>query len=82
MELYGLPGGNQVDGLPPAASTKYSCLETRGRSELFVIFGMFFEKSWKFHAGATIFGILWLLNVLVPRCMQEGLLLYELLDRV
>ena len=23
-----LPGGDLVDGLPPAASTKYSCLET------------------------------------------------------
>ena len=23
MELYGLPGGNQVDGSPPAASTEH-----------------------------------------------------------
>ena len=35
-----LPGGDQVDGLPPAASnTKYSCLETPGRLDLFVNFG-------------------------------------------
>ena len=38
-----LPGGDQVDGLPPAASTKYSCLEIPGRTELFIIFHDFFK---------------------------------------
>ena len=37
-------GGDLVDGLPPAASTKYSCLEIPGRSDLFIDFGVFFEK--------------------------------------
>ena len=77
-----LPGGDLVDGLPPAASTKYSCLETPGRTELFVIFGRFFEKSWIFHAETYIFGILYVSNILMLKRMQEGLLLYRLLDRV
>ena len=40
-----LPGGDLVDGLPPAASTKYSCLETPGRTDLSIFFREFFEKS-------------------------------------
>ena len=44
----GLPGGNQVDGLPPASSnTKCSCLESPGRTDLFIIFRRFFEKKQK-----------------------------------
>ena len=78
-----LPGGDQVDGLPPAASnTKYSCLETPGRTVLFMIFGRFFEKSWIFHAETYIFGILYVLNILMLKRMPKGLLLYRLLDRV
>ena len=77
----GLPGGNQVDGLPPAASTKYSCPETRGRSELFVNLGRFFEKILIFLPLASIFEILYILNMLLLMCMQEGLLGYEVLDR-
>ena len=60
-----LPGGDQVDGLPPAAS-----------------FGEFFEKSWIFHVLTYTFGILYVSNTLMLKRMQEGLLLYRLLDRV
>ena len=78
-----LPGGDQVDGSPPAASnTKYSCLETPGRSELFVNFGRFFEKSWIFHALVDIFGILPVSSMSMLKRMREGLLLYRLLDEV
>ena len=37
-----LPGGDQVDGLPPAASTEYSSIETGATTELFGNFGKFF----------------------------------------
>ena len=77
-----LPGGDQVDGSPPAASTKYSCLETPGRTDLFVNFGRFFEKSWIFDAETYIFGIVYVSNTLMLKCMREGLLLYRFLDRV
>ena len=39
-----LPGGDQVDGLPLAASTKYSYLETPGCLDLFIIFREFLRK--------------------------------------
>ena len=77
-----LPGSDQVDGLPPAASTKYSCLETPDRTELFLIFEVFFEKSWIFHALTYIFGILRYSSILMLKRMREGLLLYRLLDEV
>ena len=64
------------------SNTKYSCLETPGRTDLFVIFGRFFEKSWIFHAETYIFGILYVSNILMLKRMREGLLLYRLLDRV
>ena len=64
-----LPGGDQVDGLPSAASTKYSCLETLDRSKLFVNLMMFFEKSWIFYALTYIFGILRFSNMLMLKRM-------------
>ena len=51
-----LPGSDQVDGLPPAASTKYSCLKTPGRSDLFIYFCEFFEKIWIFFYISIYFG--------------------------
>ena len=75
-----LPGGDQVDGSPPAASTKYSPLETPGRSELFMILRSFFEKILNFLPLATILEILYILNMLLLKRMQEDLLLYRLFD--
>ena len=43
-ELYGLPGGEQVDGLPPAASTDRSRLDPRQLRNYSEILGRFFEK--------------------------------------
>ena len=60
----------------------FSCLETPGRSELFVNLRRFFEKSCKFHAGTTIFGIFYVSSMFLLRRMQEDLLLYRLLDEV
>ena len=37
-----LPGGNQVDGLPPAASTDWSWAGTRVTTDLFINFVRFF----------------------------------------
>ena len=38
-----LPGGDQVDGLPPAASnTEYSSIEAGATTELIANFGKFF----------------------------------------
>ena len=80
---FSLPGGDQVDGLLPAASnTKYSSLETLGCTELFVNLRRFFEKSWIFYALTYIFGIFYVSNTLMLKRMQERLLLYRLLDRV
>ena len=42
--LLSLPGGGQVDGLPPAASTDPSLKDTRVKTELFKKIGSFFEK--------------------------------------
>ena len=44
----GLPGGDQVDGLPPAASTDWSSADARVTTEVFMIFGRFFEFFWVF----------------------------------
>ena len=77
-----LPGGDLVDGLPPAARTKYSCRETPGRSDLFIYFGEFFEKILNFLPLASIFESLYILRMLMMKRMQEGLLLYRLLDEV
>ena len=77
-----LPGGDLVDGLPPAASTKYLCLETPGRTELFVNLRRFFEKSWVFYAETYIFGIFYVSNTFMLKRMRDGLLFYRLLDRV
>ena len=40
-----LPGGGQVDGLPPALSTDPSLKDTRVKTDLFRNFRKFFSKS-------------------------------------
>ena len=40
----GLPGGDQVDGLPPAASTGHRRLEKNQLKNYSEIWGSFFEK--------------------------------------
>ena len=89
IALYSLPkvmtGGQyglRMFHTLPGSNTKHSCLETPGRSDLFMIFGRFFEKSWKFHAGATILEILYVSNMFLLRRMQEGSLPCRLLGRV
>ena len=64
------------------SNTKYSCLETPGRTELFMILRRFFLKSWVFMAETYFFGILYVSNVSMLKRMREGLLFYRLLDRV
>ena len=64
------------------SNTKYSCLETPGRTDLFIIFREFFEKSWIFLAGTYIFDIFTGLSMLMLKRMQESLILYRLLDEV
>ena len=73
-----LPGGDQVDGLLPAASnTKYSCLETPGCSDLFIYFREFFEKILNYFTLATILDNLYPKSMLLLKRMQEDLLLYR-----
>ena len=43
---------------------------------------VFFKKTWKFHALATILGIYFVSSMFLRRRMQEDLLPYKLLDRV
>ena len=45
-----IPGGGQVDGLPPAASTDPSLKDTPVKTDLFGKFHEFFLKKLSFHA--------------------------------
>ena len=63
MKLYkfisllplGLPGGGQVDGLPPAASTGHRYLDARTTKELLEKLGQFFLKKLSFSHISTHF---------------------------
>ena len=73
MKLYGLPGGNQVDGLPPAASTVgwAASWPVGGATELFVILRSFFEKV-EFFYIKTIFSEFVLLKLVNAEAHARG----------
>ena len=49
------PGGNQVDGLPPATSTDWSSIDAPATTDLLGKRGQFFEDFRFFLAIATTF---------------------------
>ena len=63
------------------SNTEYSFIEIGVTTELIANFGKFFRKSWVVLTLILSFQIFYFLTLLMPRRMQEGLLLYRLLDR-